>query len=71
MPTLDEQIAAVERAAKGMKVADLRRHTLTLMAAAASLRSFQTSRLNATQALDRIDASAARVAASLDRSRRP
>lgn len=67
MIPLDEQIAAVERAAKGIGRPN-RPHVLALMEAAESLRKFQSSRMTAKESLD---ASAARVAASLDRSRRP
>jgi len=62
--SMDDQIAAVERAAQGIHTADLRRERRCLIAAAASLARM---REQARPVL----VSDARVGASFDRSRTP
>ncbi len=70
--TLDEQVTAVERAAKGIRSADVRRQTAALVAAAHTLRQERDRRMSAADALakyDRIDDT--RLSASLERARTP
>lgn len=72
---LEDAIAAVERAAKGIKSADIRRQTACLIAASAYLNDLRNVRMSASAALDRrADAervAAERVGAALDRARTP
>ena len=85
--SLSDQAAAVERAAKGVRNADIRAQTRALVAAAATLRDLVIVRQSASEALDRMKAEDeavarsrasgqahvddSRVSAALERSRRP
>ncbi len=55
-PTLDDQVTAVERAAKGIRSADVRRQTAALIAAAHTLRELRIARQSASEALDKMNA---------------
>ncbi len=52
--TLDEQAAAVERAAKGIRSADVRKQTAALIAAAATIRGEARRAQSAEEALARM-----------------
>ncbi|MGO9430591.1 hypothetical protein [Rhodoblastus sp.] len=53
---LDEQVAAVERAAKGLPSPDVKRQTAALIAAVATLSEERRRRMSASEALDKFNA---------------
>ncbi len=52
---LDEQVAAVERAAKGLPSSDVKRQTAALIAAASTLSEERHRRMSASEALDKFN----------------
>ena len=73
---IEDAIAAVERAAKGIKSADARKQARDLIGAAAYLYRLRNVTMSASASLDRRATdeeriAAARVGAALDRARTP